>query len=60
VKLSRDGGKTWAASLTLEPGPSAYSDLAVSADGTVFCFYERGSRLTLARFGMSSLTPPGP
>ncbi|MCB9953191.1 MAG: SMP-30/gluconolactonase/LRE family protein [Planctomycetaceae bacterium] len=44
----------------LEPGFSGYSDLAASADRTVFCFYERGStdgtsfhkpeQLTVARF----------
>ena len=61
VKLSEDEGATWKASRVLEPGASAYSDLAVAPDGTVFCFYERGGaagdslrtgRLTMARFGV--------
>ncbi|AMV38202.1 sialidase family protein [Planctomyces sp. SH-PL62] len=61
IKVSLDGGATWPLVKTLEPGPSAYSDLAVLPDGTVLCFYERSlaegpdakgspyGRLTLAR-----------
>lgn len=59
IKLSDDEGKTWSASRTLEPGFSGYSDLAALPDGTILCFYERGStdgqshyrtdRLTVAR-----------
>ena len=58
IRLSRDEGQTWPVSRTLEPGASAYSDLAVGPDGTIYCFYERGEpdkpgndpyqRLTLA------------
>lgn len=57
VRLSDDGGKTWAAKRAVETGFSAYSDLALAKDGTVLLFYERASakganygRLTLARF----------
>lgn len=65
VKLSNDGGRTWAFSRALEPGPSGYSDLAVEPDGTIACFYERGTAgrgatnpqaLCLARFPLSWLT----
>jgi len=52
VNLSRDDGKTWAASKPLEPGSSAYSDLAVLPDGTILCFYEKYRDLTLARFSL--------
>jgi len=66
VHLSRDQGKTWPVSRTLQRGPSAYSDLAVLPDGTVLCFYESGTdepvvkrprdwayaHLTLARFNL--------
>ena len=57
IKLSEDDGATWPVSRTLEPGPSAYSDLAVATDGTIYCFFERGEkgpyeRLTIARFNM--------
>lgn len=57
IKLSEDDGATWPISRTLEPGPSAYSDLAVAADGTIYCFFERGEkgpyeRLTFARFNV--------
>ena len=43
IKLSDDEGKTWAASRTLEAGFSGYSDLAALPEGTILCFYERGS-----------------
>jgi sialidase-1 len=66
IKLSRDDGMTWPVSKTLQPGPSAYSDLAVLPDGTVLCFLESGTEkpviqrkrdwayanLTLARFNL--------
>ncbi len=64
VRLSEDDGRTWTASKPLEPGPSAYSDLAVLPDGTILCFYERGRHpakpspyglLTLARFNLGWL-----
>jgi sialidase-1 len=52
VRVSYDDGATWTAKRVLEPGPSAYSDLAVLRDGTVLCFYEAAGRLVLARFGI--------
>ncbi len=66
IKLTYDEGETWVVHKVLEPGPSAYSDLAVAKDGTILCFYERTSagsktaastaRLTLARFNLEWLT----
>ena len=60
IKLSYDEGKTWKVNRTLEKAFSGYSDLAALPDGTILCFYERGStdgqsnyrsgRLTVARF----------
>jgi sialidase-1 len=72
IHLSRDNGKTWPVSKTLQPGPSAYSDLAVLPDGTVLCFYESGTdkptikrkrdwayaNLTLARFNLAWINTP--
>jgi sialidase-1 len=64
VRLSEDDGRTWIASKPLEPGPSAYSDLAVLPDGTILCFFERSRDaaersaygvLTLARFNLEWL-----
>jgi sialidase-1 len=61
VKASDDWGRTWPVAMTIEPGPSGYSDLAAGADGTVFCLYERGGiggnaarpeALTVARLKM--------
>ena len=40
IKLSLDDGATWPTSRVLEPGKSGYSDLAVAADNTIYCFYE--------------------
>lgn len=60
IKLSDDEGQTWPINRSLEAGFSGYSDMAALADGTMLCFYERGStdgesiyrtgRLTVARF----------
>lgn len=60
IKLSEDEGRTWTTNRTLEESFSGYSDLAALPDGTILCFYERGStdgensyrtgRLTVARF----------
>jgi sialidase-1 len=52
IKLSRDDGKSWPVSKTLDPGPSAYSDLAVPPDGSVLCLYEAGSDIQIARFNL--------
>ena len=41
LKLSYDEGETWPINKTLEAGPSGYSDLAIAADGSLLCFYER-------------------
>ncbi|AQQ70479.1 Sialidase precursor [Limihaloglobus sulfuriphilus] len=57
VRLSCDQGKTWPDSKRLYSGPSAYSCLAVLADGRVACFYENGyyERITLAVFTLDWL-----
>jgi sialidase-1 len=67
IQLSEDGGRSWPVRRVLQPGPSAYSDLAVLPDGTILCFYESGdpatagkrnrpwayTHLTLARFNLA-------
>jgi sialidase-1 len=74
IHLSRDGGITWPVSRVLEPGPSAYSDLAVLPGGEILCYFEDGSgvpvqkrkrdwaytRLTVARFNLEWLLQSGP
>ncbi len=69
IHASEDGGQTWPVSRLLQPGPSAYSDLAVLPDGTILCFYESGTPeadlkhrrpwayacITLARFNLDWL-----
>jgi sialidase-1 len=52
IKISRDDGQTWPTSRTLEPGPSAYSDLAILPDGTILCLYEGNKKIVSARFNV--------
>jgi sialidase-1 len=42
LRLSADEGKSWAKSKVLYPGPAAYSDLTIVANGNIGCFYEAG------------------
>jgi sialidase-1 len=69
IKISGDEGQTWSANKTLEPGPSMYSDIAVTPTGSILCFYGRsgdnkggaafaGGRLTMARFNLEWLYAP--
>lgn len=52
IRLSQDDGGSWPVARVLDPGPSAYCDLAVLPSGQICCFYERGgyATLTLATF----------
>ncbi len=61
VKLSNDEANTWPIAKLIDAGPSAYSDLAVTTDGTILCMFENGSKrpyekLSLARFNLKWLT----
>ncbi len=63
VKLSYDEGKTWPVSKVVEPGQSAYSDLAVTKAGTMLLFFGNsgppnfsGSKLSVVRFNLEWLT----
>lgn len=61
VRLSYDEGKTWPVARVLEVGRAGYADLAVGADGTIFCIYEEGKarydeHLTVARFNLEWLS----
>ena len=40
LKASKDNGKTWAVEQVVNEGISGYSDIAVGADGTVYCLFE--------------------
>ena len=44
VRRSDDSGKAWSVVRVLHEGPSAYSDLAVAADGSILCLYEGGEK----------------
>lgn len=61
IRLSEDESETWSVGKVLHEGPAAYSDLAVTPEGTICCLYERGDEmpyetLALARFDLEWLT----
>ncbi len=56
IQLSRDDGRTWPVSRTLDPGKGAYSDLAVLPNGDVLCLYEAATGLVAARFNLDWVT----
>ena len=61
VRLSHDGGKTWAVSELLHSGPAAYSCLTVLPDRSIGCLYEGGDKhayekIIFARFSLEWLT----
>ena len=61
VRASFDEGKTWPVAKLLNSGPSAYSDLAVLANGEIACLYEGGTDydvqyMMFASFPLDSLT----
>ncbi len=43
VRMSYDEGVSWPVSKVVDPGIAGYSDLAVTPDGIIHCFYEGGS-----------------
>jgi sialidase-1 len=60
IRLSDDDGASWPVSKLLQPGPSAYSCLAVLPGQIVACLYENGKnnpyqKITLARFPLNWL-----
>jgi sialidase-1 len=66
IFMSSDDGQTWPVGRMLWGAGmgASYSDLAVAADGTIFCFFGRGlvigntwagTRMTVARFNMAWL-----
>ncbi len=63
VRLSRDEGRSWSASKTIHPGPSAYSNLVELKGNVIGLLYERGNdspyeRITFARFPLRRLHRP--
>jgi sialidase-1 len=43
VRLSYDEGRWWPVAKTIDPGPSAYSDLVIQDDDHIGLLYERGN-----------------
>jgi sialidase-1 len=60
VRASFDDGKTWPKARVLHEGPSAYSDLAVLADGRAACLYEAGQRSAYELIVFAVFAPDGP
>lgn len=57
VRLSLDGGETWAGARELHPGPSAYSDLVLLPDGALGCLYERGQESAYEQIVLDRVAP---
>jgi hypothetical protein len=65
VRASFDDGQTWPLAHLLHEGPSAYSDLALLADGAAACLYEAGAKhayesIVFARLAPEAMVPPLP
>jgi sialidase-1 len=43
LRMSYDEGLTWPVSKVIDPGVAGYSDVAVTPDGMIHCFYEGGT-----------------
>ena len=61
IYVSRDEGRTWPVSKLIDTRACRYSDLAVTADGTVLCLYAVGKirdseKLTVARLNIEQFT----
>ena len=58
VRVSYDECRSWGVSKVLFSGSAAYSDLAVTTDGQILCFFEADNyeRLILARFNIEWLS----
>ena len=64
IRISRDEGRSWGISRRVEQGLSRYSDLAVTADGTILCLYTNGvvrdrEKISVARFSLEQLMVAG-
>ena len=57
VKVSYDECKTWANSVLIHPGPSAYSCLSRLPDGNIGIFYERGIKHPYEELVFQSISP---
>ena len=60
IRMSRDEGGSWDISRRVERALSRYSDLAVTADGTILCLYTNGvvrdrEKISVARFNLEWL-----
>ena len=61
VRVSRDGGRSWTgASKCIYEGPSAYSSMTASPDGTIYILFENGTyspyeKISLARCSLEWL-----
>lgn len=58
VWLSKDEGRTWPAKRQIDPGPSAYSDLATLPGGQIVLLYEPGveTGIDCVKFDLDWLT----
>lgn len=51
-QLSSDQGISWPVVRELDGGASAYSDLAITAEGDILCLYESGTDIHIAKVSL--------
>ncbi len=64
AKISNDEGQSWPLKKVIDQGTSGYSDVAIGADGTIYCLYETNAypgrnfnySLVLKRFNLNWIT----
>ena len=49
VRISYDSGQSWPDSVTLHPGPAAYSDLVALTNGDIGCLFEAGEEALMKK-----------
>lgn len=67
LKISNDEGQSWPVEKVINTGSSGYSDVAIGADGTIYCLYETNSdpgrsfnySLVLKRFNLNWVKDKG-
>ncbi len=57
LRASFDEAETWPLALSLFPGRSAYSDIAIAANGTICCLHEGGEERYSERIVFASVAP---
>ncbi len=55
LRLSTDDGRTWSRGRTIHAGPAGYADLGVTADGTILCLFENGTKVYREKISLAAV-----